>query len=416
MFRFFSKDADSEAVKYNLKENVIEGVEIFRTGVFRGNLFDQEYLQALVDHFQLLKELDSFRDVPVRVDHPDMFGLKNRMNSVVGYVARLYLKDTGKTLNVKYNQIDENGEESVVQATVPDVRLVADMEITEPDAFEKIRRTTYRNRSVELGSFADNDGNTYSPTFMGVAWVDIPQVDKLNSLFSKDMKVEELNREDFEKEETQTPDANNVESDVEDKDAQATNVDDAVEGAEHEGTGDDNAAKTETEGDETENKAAESTDADEADGNTQSDDTKEDQGDTEGQDNMDNFTVSKTEYMEMANKIREFEMTQRFSKLEVFIGEGRSTPALFELESKLVKSFFSVEGQEGYLTPLEQFELLLEMKTSTPTMWEKKDEIVAVDDTIKKNEAKKEYKVSETSDEDVKEFAKKLVAEAGLNR
>jgi DNA/RNA-binding domain of Phe-tRNA-synthetase-like protein len=112
-------------------------------------------------------------------------------------------------------------------------------------------------------------------------------------------------------------------------------------------------------------------------------------------------------------------MKSRVSDVENFASAGYSTPAMCELEKKLVKSFFALKDTESYLSPDKQFELFQQIKTSTPKVWEKKDGVVAVDDKELITGLKKKDGVAtgaeETAD-DYKGFAEKLVTAAGLSK
>ena len=59
--------------------------------------------------------------------------------------------------------------------------LSATVEFTEPDAFEKWERGTWRSRSIEIGMYETNDGRSFWPVVMGLAWVDIPAVEGLHA-------------------------------------------------------------------------------------------------------------------------------------------------------------------------------------------------------------------------------------------
>jgi hypothetical protein len=142
---------------------VLKSMPVFRSGTFRDSMGEQhtwetEHLAQMVFHFNLLRDRDILVNVPVREGHPSLFG---GGGSVMGYVMDLRVEG----VDAKGNQL-----------------LVADMEITEPDAFGKIERGTLRARSSEIGFYETNDESLYWPVFMGVAWVDIPAVE---GLFSK---------------------------------------------------------------------------------------------------------------------------------------------------------------------------------------------------------------------------------------
>lgn len=142
---------------------LIKGVPVFRAGTFRDSMGDQhtwtvEHLSQMVFHFDMLRERGTLPNVPVRNQHKSFFGSGG---DVVGYVEAIRVE----------------GEDDKGNAL-----LVADLDITEPDAFDKIERGTWRSRSSEIGFYEDNDEAMYWPVFMGLAWVDLPAVE---GLFSK---------------------------------------------------------------------------------------------------------------------------------------------------------------------------------------------------------------------------------------
>ncbi len=100
----------------------------------------------MVFNFRMLRERGLFPNVPVRADH------SWSVNSLVGYFADL--------------RVENN-------------HLVADLEITEPEALERWNRGTYRARSLEVGMYETNDESVFWPVVMGVAFVDIPAVEGL---------------------------------------------------------------------------------------------------------------------------------------------------------------------------------------------------------------------------------------------
>jgi hypothetical protein len=126
----------------------VRGLKVFRTGKLkdsRGNEFTWEpnHLKAAVDNFNALR--GELPHVPVRAGHT------RDVNQVVGY----------------YEALRTDGR-----------FLIADLDITEPDAFAKIKRKTYRGRSLEIGVFDSASGLTW-PTVLGLAFVDIPAVSGL---------------------------------------------------------------------------------------------------------------------------------------------------------------------------------------------------------------------------------------------
>lgn len=135
-----------------LGSKIVHDMEIFKAGSFRDSMGDQrtwsiEQLHAMVSNFDILRNTGTFPNVPLRVDH------SWSVEDVIGYVNKLAVS------------VD---------------RLVADVEITEPDHFEKFERGTYRSRSLEVGMYEDNNGQQYFPTVLGLAFVDIPAVEGLH--------------------------------------------------------------------------------------------------------------------------------------------------------------------------------------------------------------------------------------------
>lgn len=135
--------------------HVLRGLRVFRTGTFTDmfgyeHTWDDTHLELMVLHFTLLRESGLFPDVPVRADHT--FSVAN----VVGYYENLYR-----------------------DADDPQF-LSADIEFTEPEAYQKWVRRTWRARSIEIGMYETNDNRSYYPTVMGLAFVDIPAVEGLH--------------------------------------------------------------------------------------------------------------------------------------------------------------------------------------------------------------------------------------------
>lgn len=106
-----------------------------------------EQLAMMASNFELLRSSDRFPNVPLRRDH------SWSIEGVIGYIDGLRV----------------NGS-----------KLIADLEFTEPEDLAKFQRGTYRSRSVEIGAYEDNDGVTYWPVVMGLAFVDIPAVEGLH--------------------------------------------------------------------------------------------------------------------------------------------------------------------------------------------------------------------------------------------
>lgn len=138
--------------------HVIEGIRIFKAGTFADSMgivrtWEKLHLEMMVAHFDLLKDNGFFPNVPVRADH------SYSVESVVGYFVKVYM--------------DPDDDDF----------LAADIEITEPDAFAKWERGTFRSRSLEVGMYETNGENPqrYFPVVMGLAFVDIPAVEGLHA-------------------------------------------------------------------------------------------------------------------------------------------------------------------------------------------------------------------------------------------
>ncbi|HFC76731.1 MAG TPA: hypothetical protein ENJ27_00685 [Candidatus Moranbacteria bacterium] len=165
-YLYFSK------TKINASKNgkIIKNVEIFKAGTFKGVQFKKSALDKMVANFHYLKAFDIVPFVPVRADHPSggFFGGGDIIDKVGGYIHDL--KRVGN-------------------------KLVAEFRITEKKMLTKILNGTYVNRSAEIGSYQDNNGQIFYPTLFGVAFVDLPAVEKLSPVFSfsKDKKKNLIN-------------------------------------------------------------------------------------------------------------------------------------------------------------------------------------------------------------------------------
>lgn len=135
--------------------HVLEDLRIFKTGTFTDmfgyeHTWDDIHLDQMVMHYQILKDGGYFPDVPLRVDH------SSSVQSVIGYF------------------------ESVQKDPTDPQFLAANVEFTEPDAWDKWQRRTWRSRSIEIGMYETNDGRSFWPVVMGLAFVDIPAVEGLH--------------------------------------------------------------------------------------------------------------------------------------------------------------------------------------------------------------------------------------------
>lgn len=161
---FFKKKNDKGAdILY------VNGHPIFRSGTFRDSMgfqhtWDDFHIEQMLSNFSLLKGRNIFTDPPVRKGHGSFLG--DPMDSLVGYVTNL---STEKLTN------PSDGKEYTY--------LLADYEVADKDAQEKIQNGLWRHRSFEVGFYTTNDDAEFWPVAMGFAFVDIPAVEGLN--FSK---------------------------------------------------------------------------------------------------------------------------------------------------------------------------------------------------------------------------------------
>lgn len=167
---FSSSDFKKDEKNINASKGgrLLKNVEIFKAGTYKGVQFKNSALEKMVANFHYLKSFNKFPNVPVRADHPAIFGVGGVINRLGGYIADLRKVGT---------------------------KLVADFRITNEEMWDKIQEGTYISRSAEIGTYDDNDGVIYSPILFGVAWVDIPAVEGLSPKFSfsKDKNIKLLN-------------------------------------------------------------------------------------------------------------------------------------------------------------------------------------------------------------------------------
>jgi hypothetical protein len=127
----------------------IRGLKVFRTGLLfdsegRQHDWTEEELDAAVENFRALS--DELPNVPVRVGHT------RNPHDLAGY----------------YEAIRREGN-----------FLVADILVTEPDIAAKVKRRTFRSRSIEIGAFRSQRHGLSWPVVLGLAFVDIPAVSGL---------------------------------------------------------------------------------------------------------------------------------------------------------------------------------------------------------------------------------------------
>jgi hypothetical protein len=152
----FRSSSDVEVETTGTGSHILKGVAIFRAGTFRDSrgierTWTRDDLVAMAANFTSLKDGGVFPNVPIRENHTI------DVKDVVGYFSRVYLDPSD-----------------------PDT-LLADIEITEPDAFGKWQRGTYRSRSLEIGPYlANGSDKPLWPTVLGLAFVDVPAVEGLH--------------------------------------------------------------------------------------------------------------------------------------------------------------------------------------------------------------------------------------------
>lgn len=152
---------------------VVERQPVFRSGTFRDSIGEQAtyeplHMKQMVENFNYLRNSNLFADVPARDGHPGWI-MHNTpgTGAVVGW-------HTAVSVETMKSPVD--GEEHDY--------FLADYEITEPYAVEKIQRGTWRGRSAEIIAYRTNNEAEYWPVYGGFAFVDIPAVEGLN--FSRD--------------------------------------------------------------------------------------------------------------------------------------------------------------------------------------------------------------------------------------
>lgn len=136
--------------------HILEGMRIFKKGTFKDSMgiertWEDVHLEQMVFHFKMLRDGGYLPNVPIRVDH------SISVQNVAGYFVDVYRDKDDDTF------------------------LAADVELTEPDAYDKWKRGTYRSRSLEVGMYETNDGALYWPVIVGLAFVDVPAVEGLHS-------------------------------------------------------------------------------------------------------------------------------------------------------------------------------------------------------------------------------------------
>lgn len=133
----------------------LRNIRIFKMGTFPDSFgimhtWEDIHLEQMAMHYKLLKEGGFFPNVPWRADHTFS------VDRVVGYFTDIYRDPDDPSF------------------------LASSFEFTEPEAYDKWKRGTYRSRSLEVGMYETNDGAAFWPVVMGCAFVDIPAVEGLH--------------------------------------------------------------------------------------------------------------------------------------------------------------------------------------------------------------------------------------------
>lgn len=144
----------------------VTGVPVFRSGTFADSLGDVMtwtplQMSQAVANFNSLKDTGVVASVPVRKGHGALFG--DRMDTLIGW-------HTGLTVQKHANPVD--GSEQTY--------LLADFDIFDEQAMERISNGDWPNRSAEIGTYFTNDNAEIFPAYLGFAFVDLPAVEGLN--------------------------------------------------------------------------------------------------------------------------------------------------------------------------------------------------------------------------------------------
>lgn len=164
---YFASGVAGEAEKTDKGTFIVRGVPVFKSGSFtdsagKRRTWDDTSLDQIAANFHTLRDNDLFKDVPLRTDHD------RAVANIAGYLVGMNVD--GST-------------------------LLADLEFTEPDAYEKWKRGTFRARSLEVGPYQTNDEQLFWPVAKGLAFVDIPAVEGLHSKSDTEVAPEPENKE-----------------------------------------------------------------------------------------------------------------------------------------------------------------------------------------------------------------------------
>lgn len=134
--------------EHNPETRKVYGMEVLAVGTYRGITFAEGDLQEIADNFHKLKEKGL--DVPLKVDHTD------EASAIVGWITNVERRDD---------------------------KLYADAEITEPIAYEKIVRGTWKKVSCEIYlNFVDDEGHSHGKVLRAIAIVAHPQIKRIRGL------------------------------------------------------------------------------------------------------------------------------------------------------------------------------------------------------------------------------------------
>lgn len=147
----------------------LKRVPVFRSGTFRDSLgfqatYDAFHIQQIVANNEFLTSRNILTGIPVRDGHA-LFQLVPNLpgtGQVIGWHTALYHESLVSPADGKTYEY-----------------LLADYDITDPQAAEKAVNGTYRHRSAEIVPYVTNDEAEFWPVYMGVAYVDLPAVEGL---------------------------------------------------------------------------------------------------------------------------------------------------------------------------------------------------------------------------------------------
>ena len=127
------KEKDKEMTKIF---KTLKGVEIFRTGVWNGDLYEREDLSDMVNNFNLLKERLKPR---LKLGHNEAQNLlKEDGLPAAGYVTNLYLR--GNTLYADFSNIPDKIYDLIENKSYNDVSVEINWDISDENTGESFRR------------------------------------------------------------------------------------------------------------------------------------------------------------------------------------------------------------------------------------------------------------------------------------